>query len=31
LQAHIAAVAPLIDVVVFDGGQPLYPLLIGLE
>ncbi len=31
LQAHIGAVAPLVDVSVFDGGQPHYPLLIGVE
>jgi uncharacterized protein len=31
VQAHIAQAAPLIEVAVFDGGQPHYPLLLGVE
>jgi hypothetical protein len=31
VSGHIAEVAPLIDVAVFDGGQPHYPLLLGVE
>ncbi len=31
LCAHIAQVAPLVEVAVFDGGQPHYPLLLGVE
>jgi len=31
LRAHIAEAAPLIEVAVFDGGQPHYPLLLGVE
>jgi hypothetical protein len=31
LQAHISQAAPLIEVSVFDGGQPHYPLLLGVE
>jgi hypothetical protein len=31
LQTHISEVAPLTEVAVFDGGQPHYPLLLGVE
>jgi dihydroxyacetone kinase-like predicted kinase len=31
VSGHIAEVAPLIDIAVFDGGQPHYPLLLGVE
>ncbi len=31
LRRHIAKSAPLIEVAVFDGGQPHYPLLLGVE
>ena len=31
LRAHILAADPLLDVSVYNGGQPHYPLLIGLE
>jgi hypothetical protein len=31
LRAHIAEAAPLIEVAVFNGGQPNYPLLLGVE
>jgi uncharacterized protein len=31
VHAHIARAAPLIEVAVFDGGQPHYPLLLGVE
>jgi fatty acid kinase len=29
--AHLAATRPTVDVVVYDGGQPRYPLLVGVE
>jgi DAK2 domain fusion protein YloV len=29
--AHLAATHPTVDVVVYDGGQPRYPLLVGVE
>jgi dihydroxyacetone kinase-like predicted kinase len=28
---HLAAEHPTVDVVVYDGGQPRYPLLVGVE
>jgi DAK2 domain fusion protein YloV len=31
VRAHIERAAPLIEVTVFDGGQPRYPLLLGVE
>jgi uncharacterized protein len=31
VRAHIAQAAPLTEVAVFDGGQPHYPLLLGVE
>ncbi len=31
VRAHIEQAAPLIEVAVFDGGQPHYPLLLGVE
>jgi len=31
VQARIAEAAPFIEVAVFDGGQPNYPLLLGVE
>lgn len=31
LRAHIQVRAPLIEVAIFDGGQPHYPLLLGVE
>ncbi|HMA45908.1 MAG TPA: dihydroxyacetone kinase, partial [Frankiaceae bacterium] len=31
LVAHLAAVAPSVEVVTYDGGQPHYPLLMGVE
>ena len=31
VRAHIERAAPLIEVAVFDGGQPHYPLLLGVE
>lgn len=31
VQARIAEAAPLVEVAVFDGGQPNYPLLLGVE
>ena len=31
LRTHIAAAAPFIEICVFDGGQPHYPLLFGVE
>jgi dihydroxyacetone kinase-like predicted kinase len=29
--AHVRATRPEVDTVVYDGGQPRYPLLIGVE
>jgi len=31
LERHLVATHPEVDVVVYDGGQPLYPLLLGVE
>jgi hypothetical protein len=31
LERHVRTVHPLVEIAVFDGGQPHFPLLIGVE